>query len=140
PEKLETWFRGSTIDIVAEHGSVFKKAGTDEWIGQQQVKIEWKDEVRQILEKYVQMIPGSFVEEKNYSIAWHYRGTENIDEENLKVNISKELMMLSLNDNFDILQGNKVIEIKSNRTSKGLFVDGIVKKGNYDFVLAIGDD
>ncbi len=137
---LETWFKGSEIDIVAEHGSIFKAAGTSEWQGTEGVGVEWKDEVRQCVEKYVGMIPGSFIEEKNYSIAWHYRAIENIDEDALKLNLSKELMLLNMTDNFDILQGNKVIEIKSNHINKGRFVEGFIKNGNFDFVLAIGDD
>ena len=137
---LDTWFRGIGIDVVAEHGSMYKPANGEQWQSTPGISVEWKDEVRRLIEKYVGQIPGSFIEEKKYSIAWHYRAIEDIDEEAVKLNLSKELAMLNMDDNFNILQGNKVIEIKSSQINKGRFVNGIVTNGSYDFVLAIGDD
>jgi trehalose 6-phosphate synthase/phosphatase len=50
------------------------------------------------------------------------------------------LMPLNLNNDFDILHGNKVIEVKSSFSNKGKFVSEVIAKSDFDFVLAIGDD
>jgi len=34
---------------------------------------DWKEEIRPILELYVDRTPGSFIEEKEFSLVWHYR-------------------------------------------------------------------
>jgi trehalose 6-phosphate synthase/phosphatase len=140
PETLETWFKSSKIDIAAEHGIVHKAVDQKEWCNPDNVNLKWKAEVKTLIEKFVASIPGSFIEEKKYSIAWHYRAIENIDEETVKLNLSKELMMLNVNNEFDILHGNKVIEIKSAHTNKGKFVMQLMAQEQFDFVLAIGDD
>jgi trehalose 6-phosphate synthase/phosphatase len=44
------------------------------------------------------------------------------------------------NNNFGLIYGNMVIEVKYKEVSKGSFVAGKVKENNYDFILAIGDD
>jgi trehalose 6-phosphate synthase/phosphatase len=138
-ETLENWFRNSKIDIAAEHGTLYKPAEQD-WIVPNGYNMSWKEDVKICIDKYVQLIPGSFVEEKKFSVAWHYRAIENIDEEATKLALSKELMMLNMNNDFDILHGNKVIEIKSIHTNKGKFITRFLEHNEFDFVLAIGDD
>ena len=39
-----------------------------------------------------------------------------------------------------IIQGSKVLEIKSPEYSKGSEVRRLLEKGGYDFILAMGDD
>lgn len=85
-------------------------------------------------------MPGSFIEEKKYSVAWHYRVIESIDEEAVRLSVSKDLMPLNLHNDFNILHGNKVIEIKSAHTNKGKFVKRLIKENDFNFILAVGDD
>lgn len=136
---LENWFRNSQIDIAAEHGLLYRQAG-GEWQSPSTDNLLWKDEIKVLMDKYVKMIPGSFLEEKQFSLAWHYRAIENIDEEATRLSFSKEAMLLNRHDDFDILQGNKVIEVKSVLSNKGKFVSRFLKTNDFDFVLAIGDD
>jgi trehalose 6-phosphate synthase/phosphatase len=138
-ETLENWFRNSKIDIAAEHGLMFKER-EGEWKLNDSLNLKWKDNVKAFIDKYVESHPGSFSEEKKYSLAWHYRAADSMDEEAIRVQFSKDLAMLNLNDDFDILQGNKVIEIKSSYTNKGKFLTRFLKDKDFDFVLAIGDD
>ena len=42
--------------------------------------------------------------------------------------------------NLQIVPGNKIVEIKLPDFNKGSEVNRLLKKDNYDFVLAIGDD
>lgn len=47
---------------------------------------------------------------------------------------------MNLSHNFKILDGNKVVEIKSNEIGKGKATKYLVERENYDFILSIGDD
>ena len=37
---------------------------------------EWMRRVRPVLEHFVRRTPGSFIEEKEYALVWHYRMAE----------------------------------------------------------------
>jgi trehalose 6-phosphate synthase/phosphatase len=85
-------------------------------------------------------MPGSFIEEKKYSVAWHYRASEKVDEAEIRRTVSKDLTPLNIHNDFHILHGKKVIEIKSTYTNKGKFVEKLIDSSDFDFILAIGDD
>jgi trehalose 6-phosphate synthase/phosphatase len=42
--------------------------------------------------------------------------------------------------NLQVIDGNKVVEVKKTAFNKGTAARTFVENGNYDFVLAIGDD
>lgn len=50
------------------------------------------------------------------------------------------LISICLKQNLQIMQGNKVIEIKSPEFTKGSEVNRLLLATRYDFILAIGDD
>lgn len=137
---LENWFDIPGIDIAAEHGSVhWQGTGRKQHAGDVTVPV-WKQAVKRLMQKYTAQVPGSFIEEKQFTIAWHYRAVEDITVEAIKMRLSKELMLLNGNEEFNILAGNKVLEVKSIHVNKGKFVSGLLAGGDFDFVLAIGDD
>ena len=104
------------------------------------VKNDWMEKIRPVLESFVDRTPGSFIEEKNYSLAWHYRKTDP-DFGNLRANeLNTVLTSLIANDDLSILNGNKVMEIKSSNVNKGRATMRVLGEGDYDFVFAIGDD
>ena len=53
--------------------------------------------VRPILEKYVDRTAGTFIEEKNYSLAWHYRNADPDLGEKRASELSTVLKELSAN-------------------------------------------
>ncbi|MGZ4098559.1 MAG: bifunctional alpha,alpha-trehalose-phosphate synthase (UDP-forming)/trehalose-phosphatase [Bacteroidia bacterium] len=137
---LENWFEDIDIGIAAEHGVIYKLSPGEPWIAPSEINLSWKEGVRNFLSKYIDTYPGSFIEEKTYSIGWHYRTIENIDEDLIRMAFSKELTLLNIHNDFHILHGNKVIEIKSAYTNKGEFVTEFLSREKFDFVLAVGDD
>lgn len=139
-DTLENWFKDMEIGIVAEHGMLYRPPGSNEWKLPGEINLAWKESVKSYLEKYILSMPGSFIEEKKYSVAWHYRVIESIDEEAVRLSVSKDLMPLNLHNDFNILHGNKVIEIKSAHTNKGKFVKRLIKENDFNFILAVGDD
>ncbi|HKB43279.1 MAG TPA: trehalose-phosphatase, partial [Chitinophagaceae bacterium] len=101
---------------------------------------QWKEEIRNILQVFVSRCAGSFIEEKSYSIAWHYRNTQ----PDLGLNRSRELINnlshLLQNTMLQIIHGNKVVEVRMSGYDKGVIALKIVNELKPDFVLCIGDD
>lgn len=137
---LDKWFGSLNISLVAEHGVWIKKKSRTEWETIEPLTSEWKREVRPILELFVDRVPDSLIEEKDFSLAWHYR---NVETEH-GVSLSNELMALltqiSANLEIGVLKGQKVIEIKNVGINKGRAALRFLSQKNYQFVLAIGDD
>lgn len=106
----------------------------------QPFEAEWKNTIRPILELYSDRTPGSMVEDKNFSLVWHYRRA---DPELAYVR-GQELRgaLVNLTENLDIgvFEGNKILEVKSQGVNKGRAVELWMKEQKWDFILAAGDD
>lgn len=126
------------IDIIAEHGAMIKENG--EWKNKIINYGLWKKDVLPLLNRAVLACPKSFIEEKQYSLTWHYREAK---PESGYV-CSRELIRLLRNIlhfyNLKMLDGNKVVEIMSEKIGKGKALKNILEKNNYDYILSIGDD
>src|SRR5262249_30173309 len=69
---LEEWFGRLPISLIAEHGMWLRNRG-EGWRQLKATPVEWKERVRPILQLYVDRLPGALLEEKEFSLAWHYR-------------------------------------------------------------------
>ncbi|MCE7064787.1 bifunctional alpha,alpha-trehalose-phosphate synthase (UDP-forming)/trehalose-phosphatase [Dyadobacter sp. CY326] len=139
---LDNLFKDLPVHIIAEHGALVRTKGSEKWILNENYEENWKESIRPIMDIYAKRSPGAFVEEKETSLAWHYRTAE--DEEyaqrraqellwQLKNYIQPEL-------NLQVIDGSKVVEVKKTAFNKGTSARDFVDSGDYDFVLAIGDD
>jgi trehalose 6-phosphate synthase/phosphatase len=138
-EQLERWLGPLPIGLIAEHGAWSRSAGApwgplDEW------RAEWKQQVQPILELYVTRVPGSFIEEKEYSLAWHYRAAEPVSAAARVTELQETLGKLITNLDAAVIPGNKVIEIRTNHIDKGRGARNWLDREDWDFVLEIGDD
>jgi len=138
-EIFSKWFANKDYSLIVEHGVWLKRPKKD-WEALEVVKNEWMENIRPVLQTFVDRTPGTFIEDKNYSLAWHYRTA---DPELIQVRVMElktVLTSLIANDNLTILEGNKVIEIKSGNVNKGRASNRLVNENGYDFIFAIGDD
>ncbi|MDD1757107.1 MAG: bifunctional alpha,alpha-trehalose-phosphate synthase (UDP-forming)/trehalose-phosphatase, partial [Methanotrichaceae archaeon] len=67
---LQNWFGSLNIDLVAEHGAWIRKTNED-WRILKPLTNDWKSKILPILETYADRLPGSFIEDKDFSLAWH---------------------------------------------------------------------
>jgi len=136
---LQEWFGNLDTPLVAEHGAWIRRRG-EKWRCTQPSEAKWKDTIRPILELYSDRTPGSMVEEKNFSLVWHYRRA---DPELAYVR-AQELRgaLLNLTENLDIgvFEGSKMLEIKSLGVNKGRAAELWMAEQKWDLVLAAGDD
>ncbi len=136
-ETLESWLGHLSHGMVAEHG-VWIKNGS--WKTIEKLDNIWKDEIRSILEIFVDRTPGSFLEEKEFSLVWHYR---KVDPSLASVRVGELKYILihaTANLNLGVLEGNKVVEIKNTGINKGRAVRHWLDNEDWDFILSVGDD
>jgi len=136
---LEDWFGGLNINLVAEHGAWTCNKDSN-WQQVRHIPSDWKPQILSILEAWVSRIPGSFVEMKDYSIAWHYRKVDPRISKLRRRDVINELVGITANLGLQILKGNKVIEVRNKHINKGVVAETWRRKNKYDFILAIGDD
>ncbi|MCU4157728.1 bifunctional alpha,alpha-trehalose-phosphate synthase (UDP-forming)/trehalose-phosphatase [Carboxylicivirga sp. A043] len=136
---LEKWFADVPINLICEHGVWLRKHG-EEWQTLTKVNNEWMPIIRPVLERFVDRTPGSFIEEKNYSLVWHYRKAEP-EQSLIRANeLKDELLDLVGNLNLEIMEGSKVIEVKSGGINKGIAANQFINNEQFDYLMAMGDD
>lgn len=136
---LDEWLGDLNLHFVAAHG-LWVRGPDRKWAMTVSLDNYWKKSVRNILEMYNSRMPGSLIEEKEYSLAFHYRQCEP-DMVALRISEIKDaLMFLTQATTLGIQEGNKVIEIKDNRVNKGYVASLFIQNDHYDFIFGVGDD
>jgi trehalose 6-phosphate synthase/phosphatase len=143
-DSLDAWLGALPVRLVAEHGAWVrlwdKAAGQGEWQSAAPGRARWKKRLLPILERYEARIPGSFIEEKTFALAWHYRSADIATASTAARELIDGLTNLTANTDLGVLQGHRVIEIKNERITKGGYYRANLAEGGQDFELAIGDD
>lgn len=136
---FDRWFGNRNYTLIAEHGAWLKQAGKD-WVERKPVHSDWKKNILPVLESYVDRTPGSLIEEKTYSLVWHYRKAD-IELGALRaLELTHHISNLLINQDLEILEGKKVIEIKVSGINKGTAASEFLHSNQSDFIMAIGDD
>ncbi|KQR70367.1 bifunctional alpha,alpha-trehalose-phosphate synthase (UDP-forming)/trehalose-phosphatase [Pedobacter sp. Leaf176] len=138
-ETLESWFGHLKVDLIAEHGAWQRKQG-EQWTCLPLLTDQWKSEIRTLLETYTDRTPGSFIEEKSFSLVWHYRKAEEGLGELRANEIVSHMKILAADKGLQLMPGNKVIEFKNIEVNKGKAALNWLYNKHPDFVMALGDD
>lgn len=137
--ELEEWFSHLPLGLVAEHGVWLRPRGGT-WLAPRATSAEWKQQVRPILQLYVDRLPGALLEEKEFSLAWHYRRADPEQGIQRAKELLDALAEFTRNIDVQVLDGNKVIEVRNAGTTKGTAAAEWLANRNPDFILALGDD
>jgi len=136
---LEDWLGRVGTALVAEHGG-WIRLQDENWDSPVPSDMSWKETIKPILELHTDRTPGSTVEDKDFSLVWHYRRA---DPELAYVR-GQELRaaLVNLTENLDlgVFEGNKILEVKSPGVNKGRAAEQWLAEQNWDFILAAGDD
>lgn len=137
---LNNQFNGISVGLIAEHGFLIKEI-SGEWIQPILIDTNWKNDVIDLFHKISVTYPGSFIEQKEASIAYHYRTAGSDMESKIRFLIKKGFIKLKQQyHGLELLDGDKVMEIKPEFYNKGHTASSILHNGNFDFILAAGDD
>ena len=137
-DTLQQWLGAVPLNLIAEHGA-WLKTDVGGWLVNGSLKTNWMEPVNALFQEFVDQCPGSFIETKSFSLAWHYRNAEQSQGAILATQILEQLAQKARSLNIDVIDGNKVIEVKNRGISKGEAIKPLLKK-DFDFILACGDD
>jgi len=139
-DTLSDFFDGvGRTTLVAEHGVWLRDPGK-EWRMTKKISSSWKPDLLPILQLYTDRLPGALIEEKGAALAWHYRKADPEQAQVLVGELMDHLTSFTANTDLQIMQGNKVMEIRSAGVNKGTAVASLLHRHSYDFILSIGDD
>lgn len=139
---LERELSGVPVGIAAEHGAKFMDRDTGKW--RRRIlcsRTSWYPSALKIMSDYSARVPGSQIEKKHFSIAWHYRQSPQDYAEVQARKLAQELELGLANLPVGILRGKKVIEVRAIEADKGVFARAYLETlGENVISLAIGDD
>ncbi|MET0413397.1 MAG: bifunctional alpha,alpha-trehalose-phosphate synthase (UDP-forming)/trehalose-phosphatase [Polyangiaceae bacterium] len=136
---LERWVGASGVGLIAEHGAWLREGGED-WRVTKAQSPEWKAQIAPIMRTYVTQVAGSLLEEKERSMAWHYRRSDPELGAQRAKELADELTRFTANLELQVLEGKKVIEVRGTGMNKGAIAVALSLELQPDFVLALGDD
>jgi trehalose 6-phosphate synthase/phosphatase len=88
----------------------------------------------------VDRLPGALLEEKDFSLAWHYRRADPEQASVRAKELLDDLADYTRNIDVQVLEGKKVIEVRNSGVNKGTAATEWLTEKAPDFVLGIGDD
>jgi len=136
---LEEWVGKLPISLIAEHGVWLRNKG-EAWRMLKPMTAEWKDRVRPIFQLYLDRLPGALLEEKEFSLAWHFRRADPEQASQRAKELLDDLAGYTRNIDVQVFEGNKVIEIRNAGVDKGTAGLEWLNQFNPDFILGVGDD
>jgi trehalose 6-phosphate synthase/phosphatase len=140
---LAAWFGGvAGLWLAAEHGAVLRPPGQAAWEEAYPGRSpEWKRDVYPFLEHFVERTPGSFIEEKEFSLVWHYRMSDPEFGEWLANELAHDLEQMLAATPLRAVRGQKTVEVKLMWADKGQVLNRLTRgRPAPDFLLAAGDD
>jgi len=136
---LERWFTDIPIGQVAEHG-VWLRPPRGHWRMLRIVTSAWMAQVKPILQLHVDRLPGALLEEKEFSLAWHYRRADPEQASIRAKELLDDLADYTRNIEVQVLEGDKVVEVRNTGVTKGTAALDWLAGHPADFLLATGDD
>lgn len=136
---------GIPVNIAAEHGAIFLASrGTRPHKLVRSDVDAWKGLVTKMMTDFALRTPSSFVETKEFNVAWHFRESPELFGEHQARRLMVELEGALHNFPAQTIRGKKVIEVRSVESHKGAFcrwfLDNHRPPERNDLFVAIGDD
>lgn len=139
--RLENWLGDiDNLYLVGGHGIWVYTPEEKKWTMTSTPDNSWKDIVRPVIEMYIDRMPGTLLEEKEFSLALHYRQCDVKMVTNKIREIKETLMGMTSSTSISIQEGNKVLEVKDSRVNKGAVASNFINNHDFDFWLGAGDD
>ncbi|UBM58373.1 bifunctional alpha,alpha-trehalose-phosphate synthase (UDP-forming)/trehalose-phosphatase [Marinilongibacter aquaticus] len=138
---LSEWLGHLPINLVTEHGAAKRLKGEDWKMTEKIFNPEWRQEIHHQMKLVTHRCAKSFIEEKSFALAWHYRNAD----KDLGFLRSRELIdslyrVINNNMPLQVIDGNKVVEVRMTGVDKGSAALELYETHRADFVLTIGDD
>jgi len=151
---LESWLGQLRVGLAAEYGFYHRLPGPDsEWqsIGEE-IELSWKELVAPIMKYFTERTPGTYIESKESSLAWHFKDADPHfgawQAKDMQVSMEDVLSNLPL----EIIQGNHIVEVRHRAVSKARVLEAVLEHlgteasvqahggAEVDFIFCVGDD
>lgn len=138
---LDEWLGHLDIGLVCEHGLALKVPGGS-WAAMRNVSGSALSRlVRPLFEEFVRRTPGSSIEIKRASLAWHSRAADPEYSQFQSKELLTRLQEILRRRPYKVVRGNRVIEVRHEQVSKGSAVVRLLEMHpEADFIFCAGDD
>jgi trehalose 6-phosphate synthase/phosphatase len=141
-DNMQDWFQDSGCFLVAEYGAWLWDAEEQGWrLTLPELNNDWKATIRPLLEQLVGQTPGSILEEKEFSLVWHYRLADPEFALWQARELCTQLQGMLAGTGLQVQNSHKDVEVKWAEVNKAIpahyLLDALQP---LDFVMAIGDD
>lgn len=136
---MQRWFGSINAGLVAEHG-VWTQEKNQDWQLIKPLNNNWKPTIIPLLATYADRLPRAFVEEKEFSVVWHYRRADPELASTRAKELVDDLVNFTANIDVQVLQGSKVVEVRCGGVNKGNAAARFLAEHKFGFILAVGDD
>eukprot|EP00735_Rhodelphis_limneticus_P003779 TRINITY_DN1529_c0_g1::TRINITY_DN1529_c0_g1_i1::g.28146::m.28146 TRINITY_DN1529_c0_g1::TRINITY_DN1529_c0_g1_i1::g.28146 ORF type:complete len:1116 (+),score=75.54,sp/Q9ZV48/TPS11_ARATH/38.12/1e-81,sp/Q9ZV48/TPS11_ARATH/33.89/5e-69,Glyco_transf_20/PF00982.16/1e-101,Glyco_transf_20/PF00982.16/4e-19,Trehalose_PPase/PF02358.11/6.1e-48,Trehalose_PPase/PF02358.11/1.3e-08 TRINITY_DN1529_c0_g1_i1:89-3349(+) len=120
---LEKWFASCPgLGLAAEHGFAYRLPHEKDWrIRFSQDDLGWKDVALEVIRSYTERTDGSYIEDKESGVVWHYEDTDIDFGEWQAKELVEHLTKALANEKVTVLQGeiNKIVEVEPAGMTKG---------------------
>ncbi|MGE0555491.1 MAG: trehalose-phosphatase, partial [Gemmatimonadales bacterium] len=138
---LQRWLGALPLGLHAEHGAWSRPPAASEWTTALPFDLEWREQLRPVLEDFAKRTPGAFVEDKELGLAWHWRAADPTIGARHANELGLNLLHMAANLPVDLLLGHDVLELRPQGVSKALVgqrLAALAPAGSA--ILAAGDD
>ncbi|MEZ0241169.1 MAG: trehalose-phosphatase, partial [Chloroflexota bacterium] len=136
---VEGWLAHLPLGLHAEHGLWSRAPGERRWRKRLDERPAWLETVMPTLQAKVKAVPGSHVEEKEASVAWHYRNADEKAGERGARELQAELATLDARD-ASVVHGARIVEVRQAGLHKGLVVEEVRAANPGAKLVIVGDD
>jgi trehalose 6-phosphate synthase/phosphatase len=138
---LEGWLGDLPVGLWAEHALWRRDTRTGKWRIAFKLNRDWFDRVRPLLERATWETPGSLIEYKGDSLAWHYRMSDPLQAVEAAGELRARIHEMFGGEVVETIGGSKVIEVRPRGVHKGLALQALVREEPITTLfVAIGDD
>lgn len=137
--ELERWLGRLPLTLWAEHGALRRDVdGT--WTQTSAPAMAWRPPLQGALERFCAAVSGSFIEDKEYGVAWHHRAALVAPGQKLLRHMVDTLEALVSADGLEVLEGDGVLEVRGAAAHKGRAITSSEVDAGAEMLVAIGDD
>ncbi|EGB10711.1 hypothetical protein AURANDRAFT_70085 [Aureococcus anophagefferens] len=148
---MDKWLGKLKVGLAAEFGYCHRAPDDEQGVWKslgRELDTSWKDVVRPIMQYFAERTPGTYIESKESSLAWHYRDADPHfgawQAKDMQIHMEDVMSNLPL----EIIQGNRLVEVRHVGVNKSLVLEEVLRMGprgetadvDFDFVLCVGDD
>jgi trehalose 6-phosphate synthase/phosphatase len=138
---MEAWLGDLPLGLWAEHALWRRDVRTLKWRAAFRLNRDWIDRVRPLLDRATWETPGSLIEDKGDSLAWHYRMSDPLQAADQARELRGRISEMFGAEEIETIGGSKVVEVRPRGVHKGLAVQALMKdEPATTLFVGIGDD